>query len=527
MAENKGRSLEGVTGRAHFVVSVCLLASVLAACNGSEMGGKARNNDGGEDEVAETQLTAEPPSLLNVRTARFEFTGSPEGGSFECHLDEDAWQPCVSPSQYDTLSDGQHTFNVRYILNAVPDATPSSASFEVVIASSLPPPDTMITAGPAQSSTQTTGDATFSFSSTGADDTFDCQLDQAVFSSCVSPKVYTQLANGAHVFRVRAKNAEGNPDATPSVREWTVKVPDFSGVALGVLAGQDGGDGGAWEATTMTAVHSFEQLTKSKPKLVHMFYPMYNNSSCAVLPPGPSTALREGYTPMLSWSFLNYGGSNAGFDYAGILAGNFDACVRSFAKQAKALSGPLILRMFWEMNGGWFNWGIRVGTNTPQRHIDAFRRIVNLFREEGATNVKFAWCPNNRFGEADAFASYYPADAYVDYLCLDDYNWGAATGQAWKSFDGLYSASYTEITALSLKPLMIGEYASHTGPGDKAAWINAMRTSVKSAKFRRIKILTWFNKNQDGATWQVDSSTASLNAYKLFAADSYFLSDVP
>ncbi len=502
--------------------SACLL--VLAACGSQVEPGVEPPPEPG---TPETRLTSAPASPLQVGSARFEFAGTPEGGSFECRLNAQTWQSCVSPAQYDSLSAGQYGFEVRYVLDGVADATPASAQFEVVPPPEPLPLDTLLSGGPAQGSTQATGNASFSFTGTPQSATFECQLDTAAFAACTSPKVYANLANGAHTFRVRAKDAAGNVDDTPGVRQWTVKVPDYSGVALGVLAGQNGGDGGAYEATTMSAVHTFEQQTNSKPKLVHMFYPMFNNSTCGALPAGPGTALREGYTPLLSWSFLNYGGSNAGFDYAGILAGNFDACFRSFAQQAKALGGPLILRAFWEMNGGWFSWGIRVGTNTPQRHVQAFRRMVTLFREEGANNVKFAWCPNNRFGEADAYASYYPSDAYVDYLCLDGYNWGTAQSSPWTSFEDIYAPSYAEITALSAKPLIIGEYLSHTAPGDKAAWIASMRTSVKSAKFPRIKVLTWFNKNQDGAVWQVDSSVAVQNAYKALAADPYFTSDIP
>ncbi len=313
----------------------------------------------------------------------------------------------------------------------------------------------------------------------------------------------------------------------PAQRALIKLTPPPPRVALGVMAGQNGGDGGAWETATLNAVHSFERQAQSKPKLVHMFSPMFNNSNCVTLPTGLAIALREGYSPMLSWSFLNYGGSNAGFDYAGLLAGSFDACIRSFARQAKALNSPLILRPFWEMNGDWFPWGIRVGTNTPQRHVQAFQRMVNLFRAEGADNVKFAWCPNNRFGDPYAYASYYPSDTYVDYLCLDGYNWGTAQNQPWSSFEDIYGRSYAEITALGSKPLIIGEYATHTAPGDKAAWIVSMRNSVNSARFSRIKVLTWFNRNQDGATWQVDSSPAALDAYKALAADPYFSAAVP
>ncbi len=63
--------------------------------------------------------------------------------------------------------------------------------------------------------------ATFEFSSEpGA--TFECRLDEAPFGSCSSPRTFTGLSNGAHTFRVRAKDAVGNIDASPATRAWKV-----------------------------------------------------------------------------------------------------------------------------------------------------------------------------------------------------------------------------------------------------------------------------------------------------------------
>jgi len=155
--------------------------------------------------------------------------------------------------------------------------------------------------------------------------------------------------------------------------------------------------------------------------------------------------------------------------------------------------------------------------------------MVDIFRAQGANNVKFVWCPNERFsGDGGPYRNYYPGDAYVDYLCLDGYNWGSANGSPWQSFNQIYRDSYDEIAALpSSDPVMIGEYGSHTSPGDKAQWINDMRASVKTGTYPRLKVMNWFNQNRDNATWQVNSSQAVLDAYRAFAADPYFQAKAP
>ena len=87
------------------------------------------------------------------------------------------------------------------------------------------PPDTSITANPANPTNSTAA----SFSFTGSDNvtpagslTFECSLDGGSFAGCSSPKSYSGLANSSHTFQVRAKDAANNLDPTPASFTWTV-----------------------------------------------------------------------------------------------------------------------------------------------------------------------------------------------------------------------------------------------------------------------------------------------------------------
>ena len=81
-------------------------------------------------------------------------------------------------------------------------------------------PNTTLSSGPSGAFRSTS--ATFGFSSSEPDSTFECSLDGAPFAACTSPKTYTGLAQGTHTFQVRAIDAAGNVDPTPASRSWRV-----------------------------------------------------------------------------------------------------------------------------------------------------------------------------------------------------------------------------------------------------------------------------------------------------------------
>jgi hypothetical protein len=85
-------------------------------------------------------------------------------------------------------------------------------------------PQTSITGGP-KARVKTRGRrfrASFRFSSSEGGSSFQCALDRGAFKPCTSPKSF-KLKPGKHTFRVRARDAAGNLDATPATRTVRVK----------------------------------------------------------------------------------------------------------------------------------------------------------------------------------------------------------------------------------------------------------------------------------------------------------------
>jgi hypothetical protein len=165
----------------------------------------------------DTTLESGPTGSVDAKTARFEFSANETGAIFQCRLDGSAWAPCNSPKDYSALADGSHTFDVR-ARDAAGNLDPSPASRTWTVDTTAP--DTTITDGPTAETTSAAADFSFSASEPGV--TFECQLDDGAWEPCSSPQSYTELAEGAHSFSVKATDALGHADLTPASHAWTI-----------------------------------------------------------------------------------------------------------------------------------------------------------------------------------------------------------------------------------------------------------------------------------------------------------------
>jgi endoglucanase len=235
----------------------------------------------------------------------------------------------------------------------------------------------------------------------------------------------------------------------------------------------------------------------------------------------------------------------------GIIDGLYDTYLTSWAEGMRNFGKPVLLRFGHEMNGDWYPWsGVKNGGGTmngygspdlpdgPERYVGAYRYIHDHFIKNGVDNVLWVWCVNAPFevmerslGSWNNAAAYYPGDDYVDWLYFDGYNWGSsAFGQQfnakWTSFDEIFGSSYAELQAInSEKPIIIGEFASTEEGGDKAAWVKEAFSVIRN-KYPQIRAIIWFHIDKE-TDWRINSSKASLKAYREAVADDYWLSEWP
>jgi len=143
--------------------------------------------------------------------------------------------------------------------------------------------------------------------------------------------------------------------------------------------------------------------------------------------------------------------------------------------------GQVIIRLMHEFNGTWSGYcpgsSSQPGTTTCAMFVAAWRHIVQVFAQQGATNARWLWCPNvfppgaatpNNSGysrTSGTTALLYPGDAYVDYVGLDGYN---KTPAAWQTFGSVFQPSYAALYSgdpytggpVTAKPMILGEIGS-------------------------------------------------------------------
>lgn len=274
--------------------------------------------------------------------------------------------------------------------------------------------------------------------------------------------------------------------------------------------------------------NSIQSLLPSTKKLsfVNWFLYYANTGTTPNVLPGQEVQnlINNGYTPIITWEMM----------YAGytrldpvqprldkILDGSFDAYIDQFANKIKTYTGNIILRIFHEFEGDWYSWSLTQNNADATKYKNAFRHVVDRFRNLGVNNVQWMWCVN---AEPKPYVAYnwiigcYPGDNYVDIVATDIYNHPDLGTPAWKSFRYTMAESYYYLTKyIPNKPLYICEVASRerntgeSGGQSKGDWLCQMSRDLQTY-FNKTKAVVFFSivKEHD---WRINSSTASQQSF--------------
>jgi beta-mannanase len=167
-------------------------------------------------------------------------------------------------------------------------------------------------------------------------------------------------------------------------------------------------------------------------------------------------------------------------------AGSLDAELRTSARVVRDNRQVVLVRWGHEMElSGLYPWA----ANRPDLYRAAFRRVVAIFREEGATNARFVWSPA---GNEDAPA-YYPGSDVVDYVgvtVLEDAEWDRADGLPPQSFTDLLGPRYSRMDQFG-KPILVAELGVSGTPEGQAAWL--ADAGQQLTRFPLLRALVYFN----------------------------------
>lgn len=279
------------------------------------------------------------------------------------------------------------------------------------------------------------------------------------------------------------------------------------------------------------AIGDFSRTVGKQPALVKTFHTL----DCDFSPGGWCGRVLREIAAAKSTNYvaldLMWNGSPKTGVLEAVIAGKADEAFARTARQLAGIGSVVLLEPAWEMNGNWsYSWqGVANGgdASAPARYAAAWRRMVEIFRREGATNVRWVFNPNagNPLTYAPTgashwnwYANYYPGDKYVDYVGAHGFNGPTVWGGEYQDFATMFDGAKADHMLSDLvrrfpdKPIIIGEFATEEVAGrDKGQWIGDA--------FRRLRThpnvvgAVWFHMKKE-SDWRVDSSPSALAAYR-------------
>ncbi|EFQ23417.1 conserved hypothetical protein [Aminomonas paucivorans DSM 12260] len=254
---------------------------------------------------------------------------------------------------------------------------------------------------------------------------------------------------------------------------------------------------------------------------------------------------REGVVPLvgiLPWSTGEQNRPEPRVTLKALLAGRYDRPLRAAARQVRGLGFPVMLCFGPEADGGWFPWSGRFNGGSrrdgygspdlpdgPERFRDAFRRVVRLFREEGAVDVTWVFHAAERPGPDlpwNGTQGYYPGDGFADWIGVSLYGW-LRSGPV-REMGDLLAGALPRLEALSSRrPLAVLEWGIAAGPGvDKGGWIRNAFEAFTSGEHPRLRAVAWWDKARrpDGTPsgLALEESPEGVRAYREGAASRAF-----
>jgi hypothetical protein len=194
---------------------------------------------------------------------------------------------------------------------------------------------------------------------------------------------------------------------------------------------------------------------------------------------------------------------------AAVASGKYDQAIRLFASGARRVGTPVVVSFAHEMNGSWYPWGCNHVSGAT--FIAAWRHLVMVMRQSGASNVVWMWTTNvelpHRYRHMCSIGSRWPGAQYVNWVGLDGY-----LRKPGDTFREIFSPTISRIRKLFAgKPILISETGALAGPRQAAR----LQNLYEGAALARVQGMVYF----DGATarygdYRPQDNESALSAFR-------------
>jgi cellulose synthase (UDP-forming) len=306
---------------------------------------------------------------------------------------------------------------------------------------------------------------------------------------------FGEHAAGPPVARAATPYRAASP--APSARQLGVTTASFAKNATT-----------AWQPSDLGEINAFEHMAEAHVGIVQWFADWGHDK---VDVEQLRAVAARGSTPQITWEPWDRSHDlrrQPDYTLASIIRGRHDAYIRSWARDLDRYGQPVLIRFAQEMNGSVYPWAEALNGNRPGEYARAWRHIHDIFTAEGATNVRWVWCPKTGPIPPDQ----YPGDRYVDIVALSGFNGGSALPWGgWRTFADAFNAPLQELRRIAPdKPVQISEVGTVEAGGDKALWIKQMFDYLDAHTW--IRTVVWFDVDKQ-ADWRVATSRAAERAF--------------
>ena len=263
-------------------------------------------------------------------------------------------------------------------------------------------------------------------------------------------------------------------------------------------------------------LRAFQSQWGREPALV-MWFQAWGGDNRALDTDLLDRVVAVGAVPEITWEPWKPGAgvNQPAFALRAIARGDHDDYVAGWADGLRDWGGAVYLRLAHEMNGNWYPWAVGGGANgnTAADYVAAWKHVVGIFRDRGARNVRWIWCPNVKYPGSAPLGSLYPGGGWVDWIGMDGYNWAAAASDPdWLSLGQLFGPTYKALAGKG-RPMLIAETACAGSGDDKSTWIrDGFLASVPKA-MPKVRAVTYFNVDKE-RNWAVNHSPGNADAFR-------------